>query len=167
MFRSPFSGAARVFLEVRWSFPAIRFLSSAPARLKGALAAANTPFRQGAFAPLHPPKAKAERVGQSFSSGVAPLSRAHSRSQRIASARDWNLCSKRKSSSLSSNSLSTTKVNKGLVRWPIHISPSQTVHKSFLRLVRLVLMTALCFYENRRRKKHKRLSRILISKQYI
>jgi len=39
----------------------IRFLSFAPARLKGALAAANTPFRQGAFAPLHPPKAKAER----------------------------------------------------------------------------------------------------------
>ena len=61
VFRSPFSGAARVFLEVRWSFPAIRFLSFAPARLKGALAGANTPFRQGAFAPLHPPKAKAER----------------------------------------------------------------------------------------------------------
>ena len=73
-----------MFLEVRWSFPVIRFLSFAPARLKGALAAANTPFRQGAFAPLHPPKAKAERGGQSFSSGVAPLSRAHSRSRRIA-----------------------------------------------------------------------------------
>jgi hypothetical protein len=99
-------------------FLGFAFLPFAPARLKGALAGANT-LSAGGLRPLASPEGKGGKVGQSFSSGVAPLSRAHSRSQRIASARDWNLCSKRKSSILSSNSWSITKFNKGLVRCPI------------------------------------------------
>ena len=90
-----------------------------PCKAQGCVGYRQHSLSAGGLRPLASPESKGGKVGQSFSSGVAPLSRAHSRSQRIASARDWNLCSKRKSSSLSSNSWSTTKFNKGLVRCPI------------------------------------------------
>jgi hypothetical protein len=89
-----------MFLEVRWSFPVIRFLSFAPARLKGALAAANTPFRQGAFAPLHPPKAEAERGAVFLFRGRSIVQGPFQKPADRLRAVDWNLCSKRKPSYL-------------------------------------------------------------------
>ena len=98
-FRSPFSPRSPC---VPWSLPVLSCDSLfvfCPCKAQGCVGCRQHSLSAGGLRPLASPKSKGGKGGQSFSSGVAPWSSGHSRSQRIACARDWNLCSKRKSSS--------------------------------------------------------------------
>ena len=130
MFRSPFSAqlvcslkAAALFLRFAFCLLPLQ----GPCKAQGCVGCRQHSLSAGGLRPLASPESK-DRKGLSLS-----LPGTHQSSVPIPEVigtpapGDRDLCSKRKSASLSSNSWSTTKVNKGLVRWPIHISPSLAV----------------------------------------